>query len=108
MADMVGNVAGTGVVTMSRAASAAPSVEASSNQTSFDAALNDTSGSGVVTPALARHVEVDPMYGLVTRYVNTEGNIVSQVPSTFALTYLRAGLVTGPAVGGESGGEVVA
>lgn len=111
MTDVVGGIAGTGVVTASLAAAAVSAKTSVSGSGSFGASLAQSSADNSAVSTLAPHVKIDPNYGLVTQYLDSSGDIISQVPSSFALTYLRAGLGTnnsGGDYGAATGGEVFA
>lgn len=121
MTDLVGYIAGSGSVATPRTTASAPSKTESAS--GFSDALNvastptTTTQTDVTTPtsrsasSLAPQVRNDPVAGLILEYYDPMGSIVSQVPSSLALTYLRAGLTAdgmkhrNSAVGGEASGS---
>lgn len=86
MVDIVGNVgaANTSTAVVRAAASAAPVVAA--------AADNKVKVDSQVKP-ISPIIRQDSVSGvLITQYLNNEGQVRSQFPSTVAVAYLRAGL----------------
>ncbi|MDD3287792.1 MAG: hypothetical protein PHX43_02130 [Alphaproteobacteria bacterium] len=91
MSDVVGSILATGAAALPRVAAAASAKTADVQGTAtFSAAVNGVVG--VEISPLAARMESDPIAGLVTQYLDNRGNVIDQIPSSLALTYLRAGL----------------
>lgn len=43
-------------------------------------------------PAISPRIVIDPTAGVITQYLNSNGDVQSQLPSITAVAYLRAGL----------------
>lgn len=43
-------------------------------------------------PSISPRLVIDPLAGLITQYLNGDGKVESQIPSTAAVAYIRAGL----------------
>jgi hypothetical protein len=51
-----------------------------------------SSSSGQQSASISPQIVVDPVVGVITKYVDGAGKVISQFPSAVAVAYLRAGL----------------
>lgn len=96
MSNVVATFTGTGVAASARSPVAVSTKAADISLPTASAVAPATKTaatiSGLDPSSLAPQVKTDPVAGLITQYIDPEGSIVSQVPSSQVLTYLRAGL----------------
>jgi len=88
MTSSIGSIAGSVVGAAVTQAATAPVAPAANTAVSTAAAAS--SASQVVSPN--QRIVFDPEAGLINQYLDSKGSIESQVPSTVAVAYLRAGL----------------
>jgi hypothetical protein len=99
MVDTVGTVGAVSAGGVAAAATPAPQGVATDATTAKVSAL----------PPLSPVMTADPLSGtVITQYLNQQGDVTAQVPSTTAVAYLRLGLTASGEPASSSGSSVVA
>ena len=81
---------GIGIVGSAQGATAPAGAVVSANL----AAIDNKPLAASASPGISPRIVVDPLAGPITQFLNSTGQVQSQIPSSAVVAYLRAGLTS--------------